>query len=136
VPKEMGVTAPATSMPTSIVPPACRRRNVPLRRALICCVGCACARIEPTHLPVDAAGMADKPEPPPELTAWSVYKIAKRAEWLGIVETPDGAAAIETAAADQGAGQQAAGGEAVTRRKGRVMRRVSHPEPSFLRIVL
>jgi hypothetical protein len=80
--------------------------------------------------------MADKPEPPPELTAWSVYKIAKRAEWLGIVETPDGAAAIETAAADQGAGQQAAGGEAVTRRKGRVMRRVSHPEPSFLRIVL
>jgi hypothetical protein len=43
VPKEMGVTAPATSMPTSIVPPACRRRNVPLRRALICCVACACA---------------------------------------------------------------------------------------------
>jgi hypothetical protein len=44
--------------------------------------------------------MAEKPEPSPELTAWSVYKIAKRAVWLGIVEAPDGAAAIETAAAE------------------------------------
>jgi hypothetical protein len=51
-------------------------------------------------LVVDTAGMADKPEPPPELTAWSVYKIAKRAEWLGIVEAPDGAAAIEKGAAE------------------------------------
>jgi hypothetical protein len=33
-------------------------------------------------------------------SAWSVYKIAKRAVWLGIVEAPDGAAAIETAAAE------------------------------------
>jgi hypothetical protein len=30
--------------------------------------------------------MAEKPEPPPQLTAWSVYKIAKKAVWLGIVE--------------------------------------------------
>jgi hypothetical protein len=27
--------------------------------------------------------MAKKPEPPQELTAWSVYKIAKKAMWLG-----------------------------------------------------
>jgi hypothetical protein len=43
--------------------------------------------------------MAEKPEPSPELTAWSVYKIAKRAVWLGIVEAPDGAA-VEMAAAE------------------------------------
>jgi hypothetical protein len=44
--------------------------------------------------------MAEKPEPPPQLTAWSVYKIAKRAAWLGIVEAADKAAAIEKAAAE------------------------------------
>jgi hypothetical protein len=27
--------------------------------------------------------MAKKPEPPQELTAWSAYKIAKKAMWLG-----------------------------------------------------
>jgi hypothetical protein len=38
--------------------------------------------------------MAKKPEPAPELTAWSVYKIAKKAAWLGIVEAPDKQAAV------------------------------------------
>jgi hypothetical protein len=33
-----------------------------------------------------------------QLTAWSVYKIAKKAVWLGIVETPNEQAAIEKAA--------------------------------------
>jgi hypothetical protein len=44
--------------------------------------------------------MAKKPEPPPELTAWSVYKVAKNAAWLGIVEAPDEAIAIEKASAE------------------------------------
>jgi hypothetical protein len=44
--------------------------------------------------------MATKPELPPELTAWSVYKIAKKAVWLGIVEAPDKAAAFEKAATE------------------------------------
>jgi hypothetical protein len=94
VPKEMGVTAPATSMPTSIVPPACRRRNVPSRRALICCVACACAsrhmrsrslfatsfgralsaglNIEHIRLAADTAGMAKKPESPKLF--WLTYR--------------------------------------------------------------
>jgi hypothetical protein len=42
--------------------------------------------------------MAKKPEPPPELTAWSVYKIAKKAARLGIVEALDEQTAIEKAA--------------------------------------
>jgi hypothetical protein len=41
--------------------------------------------------------MARKPEPPP-LSSWDVFKIAKKAVWLGIVEAPDKAAAIEKAA--------------------------------------
>jgi hypothetical protein len=45
-------------------------------------------RIERIQLPPDTAGMAKKPEPPPELTAWSVYKFAKKAVWLGVVEAP------------------------------------------------
>jgi hypothetical protein len=44
--------------------------------------------------------MAKKPEPPPELTAWSVYKIAKKAVWLGTVEAPDKQASVEKAAAE------------------------------------
>jgi hypothetical protein len=51
-------------------------------------------------LAADTCGMAEKPEPPPQLTAWSVYKIAKKAAWLGIVEAPDEATAIEKAAAE------------------------------------
>jgi hypothetical protein len=44
--------------------------------------------------------MAKKPEPPPELTAWSVYKFAKKAVWLGVVEAPDKATAIEKASTE------------------------------------
>jgi hypothetical protein len=44
--------------------------------------------------------VAKKPESPQELTAWSVYKIAKKAPWLGIVEAWDEQAAIEKAAAE------------------------------------
>jgi hypothetical protein len=44
--------------------------------------------------------MDKKPEPPSQLTAWSVYKIAKKAAWLGIVEAPDERTAIEKAAAE------------------------------------
>jgi hypothetical protein len=40
--------------------------------------------------------MAEKPEPP----AWSVYKIAKKAAGLGIVEAPDEATVTEKAAAE------------------------------------
>jgi hypothetical protein len=41
--------------------------------------------------------MAKKPKPPP-LSSWDVFKIAKKAVWLGTVEAPDKAAAIEKAA--------------------------------------
>jgi hypothetical protein len=33
--------------------------------------------------------MASKPEPP-KPTSWNIYKVAKRATWLGTVEAPDG----------------------------------------------
>jgi hypothetical protein len=60
----------------------------------------ASGRSERTSLSADTAGMAEKPEPPPELTAGSVHKIAKKAAWLGIVEAPDEATAIEKASAE------------------------------------
>jgi Ser/Thr protein kinase RdoA (MazF antagonist) len=41
--------------------------------------------------------MAKKPEPP-KPASWDVYKIAKKAMWLGIVEAPDKQAAVEKAA--------------------------------------
>jgi hypothetical protein len=56
--------------------------------------------IAPTYLAANTAGMAKKPEPPPELMGWSVYKIAKKAAWLGIVEAPDEQTAIEKAAGE------------------------------------
>jgi hypothetical protein len=43
------------------------------------------------------AGMAKKPEPPKAIV-WKVYKIASKAVWLGDVEAPDEAAAMEKAA--------------------------------------
>jgi hypothetical protein len=43
--------------------------------------------------------MAMKPEPPP-LSSWNIYKVARRATWLGTVEAPDAATAIEKAAAE------------------------------------
>ena len=38
--------------------------------------------------------MAKNPEPP-LLSSWNIYKVAKKAIWLGTVEAPDKQAAIE-----------------------------------------
>jgi Ser/Thr protein kinase RdoA (MazF antagonist) len=38
-----------------------------------------------------------EPEQTP-LPAWSIYKLAARCEWLGIIEAPNAKAAIEAAA--------------------------------------
>jgi hypothetical protein len=43
--------------------------------------------------------MAKKPEPPKPII-WSVYKIAAKAVWLGEVQSPDEATAMEKAAAE------------------------------------
>jgi hypothetical protein len=45
--------------------------------------------------------MAKKPEPPKPIR-WAVYKIAAKAVWLGEVEAPDEATAIERGAAEFG----------------------------------
>jgi hypothetical protein len=42
-------------------------------------------------------GMAKKPDPP-KLASWDVYKIAKKAIWLGTVEAPDKHAAVQNGA--------------------------------------
>jgi hypothetical protein len=42
--------------------------------------------------------MAKKPEPSPKPMSWNVYKIAKKAVWLGTVVAPDKSAAVEKAA--------------------------------------
>jgi hypothetical protein len=47
----------------------------------------------------DTAGMARKPEPPKPI-AWGIYKIAAKAVWLGNVEAPDEATAIDKGAAE------------------------------------
>jgi hypothetical protein len=44
-------------------------------------------------------GMAKTPESLPQPT-WNVYKIAEKSVWLGTVEAPDAATAIEKAAAE------------------------------------
>jgi hypothetical protein len=43
--------------------------------------------------------MAKKPEPPKPVI-WKVYKIASKSVWLGDVEAPNEAAAMEKAAAE------------------------------------
>jgi hypothetical protein len=43
--------------------------------------------------------MAKKPEPPKPIT-WNIYKIAGKAVWLGEVEAPDDASAMEKAATE------------------------------------
>jgi hypothetical protein len=52
--------------------------------------------------PVDTAGMPKRPSPdksqPTPLSSWDIYKVAKKAVWLGTVEAPDNSAAIEKAA--------------------------------------
>ena len=49
------------------------------------------------RVPADTAGMAKNAEPPTP-ASWDVYKIAKKAVWLGVVEAPDKQAAVEKAA--------------------------------------
>jgi hypothetical protein len=44
--------------------------------------------------------MAKKLEPPPKLIRWGIYKLASKAVWLGNVEAPDQASAIEKGAAE------------------------------------
>jgi hypothetical protein len=44
--------------------------------------------------------MAKKPEPSPKPMRWNIYKLAAKAVWLGGVEAPDEAAAIEKGAAE------------------------------------
>ena len=46
------------------------------------------------------AGMAKKPEPPPQLIAWSIYEIADKRTWVGTIDAPDEATAIEKASAE------------------------------------
>jgi len=41
--------------------------------------------------------MPRKPKPP-KPTSWNIYKVAKKAVWLGTVEAPDKGAAIEKGA--------------------------------------
>jgi len=43
------------------------------------------------------SGMAKKPEAP-QPTSWAIYKVTTVATWLGTIEAPDEAAAIEKAA--------------------------------------
>jgi hypothetical protein len=69
--------------------------------------------------------MAKKPEPP-KPTTWNIYKFASKAVWLGTVEAPDEATAMEKAAAEfQGACQQIDGAEAMTAAKAK------SPAPTF-----
>jgi hypothetical protein len=44
--------------------------------------------------------MAKKPEPPPKLTTWTIYKIAAKAVRLGQVEAADESEAIEKGAVE------------------------------------
>jgi hypothetical protein len=46
------------------------------------------------------AGIAKKTEPPPQPITWTIYKIAAKQTWVGTVEAPDEATAIEKAAAE------------------------------------
>lgn len=56
------------------------------------------------QVPDGAASGAWTPPPPqpesPKPVVWNVYKLANKAVWLGAVEAPDEAAAIEKAAAE------------------------------------
>lgn len=44
--------------------------------------------------------MAKKPEASPKPATWTIYKLAAKAERLGVVEAPDEAAAIEKGAGE------------------------------------
>jgi hypothetical protein len=51
-------------------------------------------------LSADTWCTAKKPTEPPKPLVWNVYKIASKAVWVGRVEAPDEAAAMEKAAAE------------------------------------
>jgi hypothetical protein len=55
--------------------------------------------VERNQPAIQTAGMAKKQEPPKPIT-WDIYKIASKGVWLGGVDAPDEAAAIEKAAAE------------------------------------
>jgi hypothetical protein len=65
------------------------------------CSSCTMAPqpFEGTYLAANTGGMASEPEPP-KPRSWNIYKVAKKATWLGTVEAPDAATAIEKAAAE------------------------------------
>jgi hypothetical protein len=75
----------------------------------------------PCHaLPADASPWSilgampkrpSKSSEPPKPIIWSVYKFASKAVWLGAVEAPDEATAMERGAAEFGGGRQAADGD-------------------------
>jgi hypothetical protein len=56
--------------------------------------------IEPTKFPADTCRMARKAEPPPKPIRWGIFKIAAKAIWLGNLEAPDEATAIEKGSAE------------------------------------
>jgi len=59
------------------------------------------ARLKVLTLRPILAGMPKKPElPPPQAITWTIYKLAAKPTWVGTVEAPDEATAIEKAAAE------------------------------------
>ena len=70
-------------------------------------------RIERAQLAVDTCRMAKKPETP-NLINWKVYKIANKLVWLGDVEAPDEAAAVDKARKNSRCRQPVDGVEAMT----------------------
>jgi hypothetical protein len=71
--------------------------------------------------------MAKKPEPPPQPTRWTVYKIAAKQIRLGTVETADEREAIQKVARGvQATGNEALCGAAILKGSGR---REGAPDP-------
>jgi hypothetical protein len=57
------------------------------------------AAVEGTYLANNTGGMARQPEPP-QPRSWTIYKIAAKQTWVGTVEAPDEATALEKAAVE------------------------------------
>jgi hypothetical protein len=55
-------------------------------------------QIEGTYLAANTAGMAKKPEPPPQRTRWHVSMLATKRQWVGEIGAVDEREAIELAA--------------------------------------
>jgi hypothetical protein len=54
-------------------------------------------QIEGTYLAANTAGMAKKPEPPPQRTRWHVSMLATKRQWVGEIGAVDEREAIEIA---------------------------------------